>query len=78
MNTCSLTCVVLSQLMQDKLGETALISAIGHSDHGTASLLLDLGANVNQKNKVRLMFVAMYVHRESRAGRAAPAAPAVA
>ena len=64
MHTCSLACVVLSQLMQNEFGETSLITAIGHGHLGTASLLLDLGANVNKQNKVRLMFVAMYVHSE--------------
>ena len=63
MHTCSLACVILSQLMQDEFGETALITAIGHNHLGTASLLLNLGANVNKKNKVRLMFVAMYSER---------------
>ena len=58
MHTCSLACVVLSQLMQDEFGETALIAAV---DQGclitTAALLLDHGADVNKQNKVRLLFV---------------------
>ena len=66
MYTCSLACVyvLLSQLMQNKFGETALIAAIGRNHLGTVSLLLDHGANANKENKVRLMFVAMYVHSE--------------
>ena len=57
MHTCSLTCVVLSQLMQDELGETALIAAIRQDHISTATLLLDHGADINKQNKVRLLFV---------------------
>ena len=57
MHTCSLTCVVLSQLMQDEFGETALIAAINKGHLSTAALLLDHGADVNKQNKVRLLFV---------------------
>ena len=57
MHTCSLACVVLSQLMQDELGDTALIAAVGQGHISTAALLLDHGADINKQNKVRLLFV---------------------
>ena len=57
MHTCSLTCVVLSQIMQDELGETALIAAINKVHFSTAALLLDHGADANKQNKVKLLFV---------------------
>ena len=57
MHTCSLACVVLSQLMQDEHGETALIAAVNQGCLSTAALLLDHGADVNKQNKVRLLFV---------------------
>ena len=57
MHTCSLACVVLSQLMQSEFGETALIAAIGQDHISTAALLLDHGADANKQNKVRLLFV---------------------
>ena len=56
-HTCSLACVVLSQLMQDEFGDTALIAASAHGQITTAALLLDHGADVNKQNKVRLLFV---------------------
>ena len=57
MHTCSLACVVLSQLMQDEFGETALVAAVNQGHLTTAALLLDHGADVNKQNKVRLLFV---------------------
>ena len=57
MHTRSLACVVLSQLMQNEFGETALIAAIGQGHLTTAALLLDHGADVNKQRKVRLLFV---------------------
>ena len=57
MHTCSLACVVLSQLMQDEFGDTALIAAVNQGCLTTAALLLDHGADVNKQNKVRLLFV---------------------
>ena len=57
MHTCSLACVVLSQLMQDKFGETALIAASLSGHLSTAALLLDHGADANKQRKVRLLFV---------------------
>ena len=57
MHTCSLACVVLSQLMQDEIGETALIAAVNQGRLTTAALLLLFGADVNKQNKVRLLFV---------------------
>ena len=57
MYTCSLACVVLSQLMQEELGETALIAASGQGRLTTAALLLLFGADVNKQKKVRLLFV---------------------
>ena len=56
-HTCSLACVVLSQLMQDEDGETALIAASAKGHLTTAALLLDHGADVNKQRKVRLLFV---------------------
>ena len=56
-HTCSLACVVLSQLMQNEFGETALIAVTAHGHITTAALLLDHGADVNKQNKVRLLFV---------------------
>ena len=56
MHTCSLACVVLSQLMQDEFGDTALFAA--SQDHiSTAALLLDHGADANKQNKVKLLFI---------------------
>ena len=57
MHTCSLACVVLSQLMQDEFGETALFAASDQGCLTTAALLLDHGADVNKQRKVRLLFV---------------------
>ena len=57
MHTCSLACVVLSQLMQNEFGETALFAAVNQGRLSTAALLLDHGADVNKQNKVRLLFV---------------------
>ena len=57
MHTCSLACVVLSQLMQDEFGDTALIAAVDQGHITTAALLLDHGADVNKQNKVWLLFV---------------------
>ena len=57
MHTCSLACVVLSQLMQNEFGNTALIAAISQDHISTAALLLDHGADVNKQDKVRLLFV---------------------
>ena len=61
MHTCSLACVVLSQLMQDEFGNTALIAASQEGHLSTAALLLDHGADVNKQNKVRLL---LYVHSQ--------------
>ena len=57
MHTCSLACVVLSQLMQNEFGGTALIAAVDQGHISTAALLLVHGADVNKQNKVRLLFV---------------------
>ena len=57
MHTCSLACVILSQLMQNEFGNTALIAAVEQGHISTAALLLDHGADVNKQNKVRLLFV---------------------
>ena len=57
MHKCSLACVVLPQLMQNELGDTALIAAVNQGHLSTAALLLDHGADVNKQNKVRLLFV---------------------
>ena len=57
MHTCTLACVVLSQLMQNKFGDTALIASSQEGHLTTAALLLDHGADVNKQSKVRLLFV---------------------
>ena len=48
-------CVALSQLMQDKFGETALITACANGHLDTAKLLVRQGAVVNFQRKVRLI-----------------------
>ena len=58
-------CIALSQLIQDKLGETALITASGEGQLQTATILLQYGAVVNYTNKVRLLFsYKSMVHRD--------------
>ena len=57
MHTCSLACVILSQLVQNEFGETPLIAASHQGHLTTAALLLDHGADVNKQRKVRLLFV---------------------
>ena len=47
-------CVALSQLMQDKDGESALITACFNGHLATARLLVHRGAVVNFQRKVRL------------------------
>ena len=46
-------CVVLSQLMQDERGETALFAACSQGRYDPAALLIDHGADVNYLSKVR-------------------------
>ena len=48
-----LICVVLSQLMQDERGETALFAACSQGRYDPAALLIDHGADVNYLSKVR-------------------------
>ena len=50
---CSLA---FSELMQDKLGETALITASAHGHLETTKLLLHRGASVNFQRKVRVLY----------------------
>ena len=47
--------VALSQLMQDKFGDTALIIASQHGHIKCATVLLNHQANVNYRRKVRLL-----------------------
>ena len=49
--TCSVH--VLSQLMQDERGETALFAACSQGCYDPAALLIEFGADVNYLNKVR-------------------------
>ena len=49
--------VALSQLMQDKFGDTALIAASQEGHIKCATVLLKHGANVNYQRKVRLLYV---------------------
>ena len=48
-----LICVVLSQLMQNERGETALFAACQKDRYDPAALLVDHGADVNYLMKVR-------------------------
>ena len=50
---CSL---VFSQLMQDKLGETALITSSGRGHLETVKLFLHRGASINFQRKVRVLY----------------------
>ena len=52
-----LICVALSQLMQDHLGQTALIAAVGNGHLVVSTLLLEHGAVVNYQDRVRLVYV---------------------
>jgi hypothetical protein len=54
-----LICVVLSQLMQDERGETALFAACQEGRYDPAAVLIDHGADVNYLSKVRS---ALHVH----------------
>ena len=49
--------VVLSQLMQDDRGETALFAACSKGHCDTAALLIAVGADVNYLSKVRPLYV---------------------
>ena len=48
-----LICVVLSQLMQDEYGDTALFAACAKGCYDPVALLIDHGADVNYLRKVR-------------------------
>ena len=48
-----LICVILSQLVQDECGETALFAACGMGCYDPAALLIDHRADVNYLRKVR-------------------------
>ena len=48
-----LICVVLSQLMQDEYGDTALFAACDEGHYDPAALLINHGADVNYLSKVR-------------------------
>ena len=50
-------CVVLSQLMQDERGETALFAACYQGHYDPAALLIEHGTDVNYLSKVRLLYV---------------------
>ena len=52
-----LICVVLSQLLQNKHGETALFAACFQGRYDSAALLTDHGADVNYLSKVRPSYV---------------------
>ena len=52
-----LICVVLSQLMQDEYGATALFAACEEGRYDPAALLIDHGADVNYLRKVRPSYV---------------------
>ena len=43
--------------MQNNVGETPLITAVGHGHLSTSALLLKHGADVNKQDKVRLFYV---------------------
>ena len=50
-------CVVLSQLMQDEYGATALFAACQEGRYDPAALLIDHRADVNYLSKVRPLHV---------------------
>ena len=52
-----LTCVALSQLIQNDPGETPLMTASAHGHFSTVVVLLQGGANINKPNKVMLVFL---------------------
>ena len=52
-----LFCVVLSQLMQNEYGASALCAACSQGRYDPAALLIDHGADVNYLSKVRLLHV---------------------
>ena len=52
-----LICVVLSQLLQNERGETALFAACSKGHYDPATLLIDHAADVNYLSKVRLLHV---------------------
>ena len=58
-SACWLTCVALSQLMQDDAGETPLTTASWHGHLSTVVVLLKQGAEINKLNKVRLVFLCL-------------------
>ena len=43
--------------MQDDLGQTAIIAAVGNGHLDVSTLLLEHGAVVNYQDKVRLLYV---------------------
>ena len=52
-----LICVVLSQLMQNEYGDTALFAACAKGHYDPAALLIDHGADVDYLSKVRPLHV---------------------
>ena len=56
---CRFVCLIvaLSKLMQDEVGDTALISASQEGHINCATVLLKHKANVNYQRKVRLLYV---------------------
>ena len=52
-----LFCVVLSQLMQNEYGATALFAACSQGHYDPAAVLINHGAEVNYLSKVRLLHV---------------------
>ena len=56
-SACWLTCVALSQLMQNDDGETPLITASANGHFSTVVVLLQCGAEINKLSKVRLVFL---------------------
>ena len=52
-----LICVVLSQLMQDEHGQTALFAACSQGCYDPAALLIEHRADVNYLSKVRPLYV---------------------
>ena len=52
-----LICIILSQLMQDERGDTALFGACQEGHYDPVALLIDHGADVNYLSKVRPLHV---------------------
>ena len=62
MQLAHLCLMVLSQLLQNKRGETALFAACSKGHYDPAALLIDHGADVNYLSKVRPSHAMVNLH----------------